>query len=311
MPGVSGVYEINVQVHRLHYLSLSARHGSMRGAADYLGVAPSTISRQIKLLERALSIPLVQPGSHKMVLTEAGTMLCDYHDRRMAEHDELLAGLAALRNVRTQTVRLVAAEGLMAAPFLPVIAKISEKHEQASIELMSAESNAAHRLILSDAAHFGLLLDMPEDARLRVHARVRQPFVVLMARDHPLSAFTQITPEMAVEHKLLMPLATSRLFEIIQAAFSARGLSLNIALKSSSMQLILSGVESGLGAALLPAIFAPRVDDTGIVVRQLHCEELQDISLMLVSRVGRKLEPAALDLRSALVRAVRKLPSFG
>ncbi|WP_144097488.1 LysR family transcriptional regulator [Croceicoccus sediminis] len=308
MPGVSRAYEINVQDHRLHYLSLSARHGSMRAAADYLNVAPSTISRQIKLLERALSIALVEPGSHKMVLTEAGTMLCDYYENRMAEHEELLTGLASLRNVRNQTIRIVAAEGLMAAPLLPAIAKISEKHPDASIELMSAEYNAAHRLILNDTAHFGLLLDSPEDARLRVHAASRQPFVALMPRDHPLASETAITPEMLAEHRLLTPLTSSRVFEIVQSVFSGRGLSLNIALKSSSMQIILKGVESGLGVAVLPSIFAAQGNKDEIVSRELVCDELRDISLLLVSRVGRKLEPGALDMRTALVRAIRKLP---
>ncbi len=309
MPGVSRAYEINVQDHRLHYLSLSARHGSMRAAADYLGVAPSTISRQIKLLERALAIALVEPGSHKMILTEAGSMLCEYYDHRMAEHEELLSGLAALRNVRTQMIRIVASECLMAAPFLPALVRVSEKYDDAAIELMSAESNAAHRLILNDTAHFGLLLDSPDDVRLRVHAAARQPFVVMMASNHPLAACNRITPEMIVENKLLTPLPSSRVFEIIQTVFSGRGLSLNIALKSSSMQLILNGVESGLGIALLPAIFAPQHMNGGLIVRPLDCEELRDISLLLVSRVGRKLEPGALDLRSALVRAIRKLPA--
>lgn len=308
MPGVSRAYEINVQDHRLHYLSLSARHGSMRAAADYLNVAPSTISRQIKLLERALSIALVEPGSHKMVLTEAGTMLCDYYENRMAEHEELLTGLASLRNVRNQTIRIVAAEGLMAAPLLPAIAKISEKHPDASIELMSAEYNAAHRLILNDTAHFGLLLDSPEDARLRVHAASRQPFVALMARNHPLAGEAAITPEMLAEHRLLTPLTSSRVFEIVQSVFSGRGLSLNIALKSSSMQIILKGVESGLGVAVLPSIFAAQGNKHEIVSHELVCDELRDISLLLVSRVGRKLEPGALDMRTALVRAIRKLP---
>ena len=309
MPGVSRAYEINVQDHRLHYLSLSAKHGSMRAAADYLGVAPSTISRQIKLLERALAIALVEPGSHKMILTEAGLMLCEYYDHRMAEHDVLLSGLAALRNVRTQSIRIVASECLMAAPFLPALMNVSEKYQDAAIELMSAESNAAHRVILNDTAHFGLLLDSPDDVWLRVHAAARQPFVVLMARQHPLAIHERITPEMVVENKLLTPLPSSRLFEIIQTVFSSRGLSLNIALKSSSMQMILNGVERGFGIALLPALFAPEDQNSALIVRPLDCEELREISLLLVSRVGRKLEPGALEMRSALMRAIRKLPA--
>lgn len=51
---------IEIQDQRLKYLFLSHQLGSMRAAADELGLAPSSVSRQIGLLESELAIDLVE-----------------------------------------------------------------------------------------------------------------------------------------------------------------------------------------------------------------------------------------------------------
>ena len=45
---------------RLHYLRQAVRLGSIRGAAERLNVNPSTVSRQIALLEKQVSTTLLE-----------------------------------------------------------------------------------------------------------------------------------------------------------------------------------------------------------------------------------------------------------
>lgn len=307
MPGITRTFEISVQDHRLQYLSMASRHGSMRAASDYLGVAPSTISRQIKLLEKALSINLVEKGSHKMVLTEAGQMLCSYYEKRSEDHSELLSALATLRNIRTQTIRIVSTEGLLVSAFLSAFKTMCEKHQDASIELTTIDSMEAQLSIISEAAHFGLLLDMPGDVRLRTHAQCPQPFYALIPKKHKLARHSKLTPELISPEKILMPPVSSRLFEIVQTVFADRNLPLNIVLKSVSMQLILKGVESGLGLALLPKIIAEGNLNENILAKPVDCPELDGISLQLVSKAGRLLSPPALSLLKSLEYSVTHL----
>lgn len=309
MPGISRrTYEISVQDHRLQYLSLSARHGSMRAAADYLGVAASSISRQIKLLERALSIDLVVKGSYKVQLTEAGQLLIEYYERRAVEHQELMARLAELRSTRTSTIRIVIAQGLLAARFLKTFAAVCSKFPDINIEMKAADGDEAQSLVLNDGAQLALLFDTAQDVRLKVLATTRQPISLLMPETHVLAREKAILPEQIAGERLVLPDASSRLLEIIHSVFAERGLPLNIVIKSPSIQLILDSVAQGIGVTMLPRILGNPVESLGgVVERPILCEELSEIHLHLVSRAGRRMDPAALALQNALVRAMRNL----
>ncbi|WP_239018147.1 LysR family transcriptional regulator [Sphingomonas flavalba] len=195
MPGVSRrTYEISVQDHRLQYLSLCARHGSMRAAADYLGVAASSISRQIKLLERVLSIDLVVKGSYKVQLTEAGQLLVEYYDRRVVEHQELMVRLADLRSTRSSTIRVVVAQGLLAGRFLKAFAAVCGRFPDINIEMRTVDGDEAQNLVLNDSAQFGLLFDTAQDVPLKILATTRQPFSLFVPESHALAREKAILP---------------------------------------------------------------------------------------------------------------------
>ena len=58
--------------NHLYYFHLAASEGSMTAAAEQLGVTVSTVSEQIRLLERTLGVPLFERTSGGMRLTAAG-----------------------------------------------------------------------------------------------------------------------------------------------------------------------------------------------------------------------------------------------
>lgn len=58
--------------NHLYYFHLVATEGSMTAAADHLGVALSTVSEQVRLLERTLGVPLFERSASGMRLTAAG-----------------------------------------------------------------------------------------------------------------------------------------------------------------------------------------------------------------------------------------------
>ena len=64
--------------NHLYYFHLAASEGSMTAAADHLGVTLSTVSQQIRLLERTLGVPLFERSSTGMRLTAAGQQTHDH-----------------------------------------------------------------------------------------------------------------------------------------------------------------------------------------------------------------------------------------
>lgn len=62
----------SINESRIRYLYESSRCGTVRAAAEHLGVAPSAVSRQIALLEDELGIVLVERHKRGVRPTEAG-----------------------------------------------------------------------------------------------------------------------------------------------------------------------------------------------------------------------------------------------
>lgn len=76
--------------------------GSFTKAGEVLYVAQSSLSTQIKGLEKELGVPLFQRGYHSLALTEAGRLFLDYSRTTLRGYEELcdrLRGAGANRSV--------------------------------------------------------------------------------------------------------------------------------------------------------------------------------------------------------------------
>ena len=82
---------------RARYLYEAVHCGSVRSAADKLGIVPSAVSRQIALLEKELGSALLERQRNGVVPTAAGQLLLDYYRQHQAHQHDMLAKLDALR----------------------------------------------------------------------------------------------------------------------------------------------------------------------------------------------------------------------
>jgi len=87
--------------HHLRYFYIVAREGSLRDAAETLGVSQPSISTQIRQLEESLGAPLFRRTGRKMILTELGQMVMRYAESIFSTGRELLS---AVRQRDTQAI---------------------------------------------------------------------------------------------------------------------------------------------------------------------------------------------------------------
>jgi LysR family transcriptional activator of nhaA len=79
--------------HHLRYFYIVAREGSLRAAAETLGVSQPSISTQLRQLEESLGAPLFRRTARKMVLTELGQMVLRYAEDIFSTGRELLSAV--------------------------------------------------------------------------------------------------------------------------------------------------------------------------------------------------------------------------
>lgn len=284
----------------------------MRAAADYLGIAASSISRQIAQLERDLKIDLIEKGGHKMRLTAAGVALAEYYSTRVELHDTLMQRLTELRQGRVNTLRIAIGDGLLLRPFTRALNATFAAHDDTTIDLLTTTSPEVQRLVAEDTAQIGLALETSSDVRLRVHATIPQPIRLIMPATHALAAKQIVELDEVAEQRLILPSGGLRLAEIIQSVFRENGLPLNPIATSNTLQPIIDSVKAELGMALMPEILLwDELQSGTLVARPIACADFEETKVHLITRLGQRLSPAGLSVLTALSGAVAQMNRAG
>lgn len=150
---------------RMAVFASVVQHGSMSGAARALGMSPSAVSQQVRLLEREGGVTLLHRSTRKLALTEAGQRYHAQCAAMCAAADQARAELAASREAPSGELRLSATVGF-ARHVAPALGPLLAAHpslrlrllvDDAPIDLINARIDLAVR--------FGRLADSTWAAR--------------------------------------------------------------------------------------------------------------------------------------------------
>jgi DNA-binding transcriptional LysR family regulator len=114
-----------------------ATHRSFRGAADELGMAPSTLSHAMRALEERMGVRLLNRTTRSVLPTEAGFQLLARLQPALAALDHALDSVAAFRGKVAGTVRINAprlAATLLVRDVLPLMA---ERHPDVTVDIVA------------------------------------------------------------------------------------------------------------------------------------------------------------------------------
>ncbi|MDT0266520.1 LysR family transcriptional regulator [Streptomyces sp. DSM 44915] len=258
------IHDGSVELQQLRYVVAVAETNSFTRAAERCLVVQSALSHQIARLERELGARLFERTSRRVRLTAAGAAFLpaarqclDAAERAVAE------AAAAVGEVRGRL-----AMGLIpsvAAVDLPgALREFRRRHPRVRVSLRVGASDE-----LVDQVRAGEIevafLGLPTTARLKgVEARelARDRLVAVLAPDHPLATAGQVSLRgLASEVFVDLPARTAGRAQS-DLAFSAAGLSREVAFEVTNVDYLARLVAEGLGIALLPAAYVPQL--TGV-----------------------------------------------
>jgi DNA-binding transcriptional LysR family regulator len=287
----------------LRYLYEAAKLGSMRAAADNLGVAVSSVSRQISQLEADVGMALIEHGRRNIKLTETGLLLIEHYSEQLRLNEAFDAKLSDLKGLRTGRIHLAVGEGFIGQPLSNLLIRFNAKHSGLFINVhMSASSNEVVRLVAEDDAHLGLVFHSSDDPRIRVLASVRQPLCAIMHVNHALAAHKLLKLVDLQSYRLCLPEPSFRTRQLLQTAESDERVSLQPSITCNSITLLKSLLESREFFTLLPVLAVSKeVENRQFAAVPIDSTALQDAAVQLISRLGRRLPPAPLRMQSALI----------
>lgn len=294
---------MNVTLRQLRALVALVRTGSFTQAAATLHVTQSALSGQIKELEQALGVRLVERSTRRIGLTEAGRGFYPLVDKILQDLEGVLHGIDDLKALKKGVVR-IAAPQLMACTLLPdVIAAFRQTHPEVQVRLADCEVDSVLARVASGEVDFGVGPERPASADIAAQPLFEMPFMIVFPQGHALEALPHIGWSDVVQHPFIS--LQGQFTELL--AHDLHGALRNLTLRPSNevafMTTALSLVRAGQGITACLPYAASLVRLYQLQMRPLHGPELRR-QFQVYRRASASLAPAAAGFMEFLLTFV-------
>ncbi len=246
-----------MQLQQLRYFLAVAETRHFTQAADNLGVAQPTLSKQIHTLESTLGAPLFERIRGAVALTVAGETLLPLARRMVADADAAREAVQDIVGLRRGDVRLGATPSLCSSLVPEVLRTFRTRHPDIQLYVNEGSSQDLIGNLLAHTLDLALIVqpDGGVDDALSTRPVLRESLVVASVADRPPPT---AKPEIALTDLEDIPLVMFR------AGYDIRGVTLEacrragftpkFAVEGGEMDAVLAFVEAGLGVALVPSM---------------------------------------------------------
>ena len=302
-----------MELRHLRYVVTLAETRHFGRAAEHMHLSQPPLSHQIRQLEEELRITLFHRTKRQVQLTEAGRMFVQEARVILAQasHAANLASRVTQGEVGQLTIGVA---GPADAPiFIRILRTFSQKHPKVRIVLRNISSLDQTQAIKEGRLHVGFVAMPVDDAGLATETVMRQPIMIALPPDHPLSTYERI-PLKALSGEPQIMFARSnapRFFDAVLAACREAGFSMNIAHEVDNLYTAYALVAAGLGVCLVPAGAQDTHSTSSMVLRPVApaLPVEMHIALAYKPQSENELVPLFVDVvREVVAREARPKP---
>jgi DNA-binding transcriptional LysR family regulator len=270
----------------LGYLDEVARTGSIRKAADRVGIAASSINRQILALEADFGVPLFERLPRRMRLTVAGELLLTHIRATLREHDRMRARLIDLQGRRRGLVRIATMGGLANTLMPPLVAWMRLQYPYVKLVVRALPLEGVAAAVIAAEADLGLGYQLPADPKLRVLARATARIGAVVAPGHALAGLAHPSVSLAdcSAFPMVIPDRSLTVGALLADALERAAISVETVVETNSVELLKRAATQGQTVTFLSEVeMAVEVARGELVFLPLRDAELRQ-ELRLVAR---------------------------
>lgn len=224
-------------------------------AAQRLDMLPSSLGRQIRLLEEDLGVRLMMRTTRNVVLSEHGALLLEQARSLLADADALSKRIRDKARDRAAVLRIGVIDSAAVGLMPKLLRDFREIAPEVAVHML--EDKTARLLPRLLSGRLDLALIRPSEApsrRLEILLLLHETVVVAVPESHPLARRSSVTVPELVDQPLIVPERSSRphSHNVTKRLFGELGLAPRTIQLADEKQTIVNLVAAELGIAIVP-----------------------------------------------------------
>lgn len=242
---------MNITLRQLKIFEAVARHLSFTRASEELHLTQPAVSMQIKQLEQAVGLPLLDQNGKKTYLTEAGEEMYRYACAINDKLQEVAQVFEELKGMKRGHMSIAVAS--TANYFAPrLLATFFQRYPDVRVSLDVTNREGLLKALTDNETDLVIMGKPPGDMDLVAEIFMDNPLVIIAPPSHSLAKKRGQIPLHALsDQTFLVREKGSGTRSAMERHFDQHGTKLAATMEMGTSEAIKQGVEAGLGLGLL------------------------------------------------------------
>ena len=238
---------MDLQNSHLRTLQAIARHNSFSRAARALNLTQPAVSMQVRHLEQALGLPLLERVGKRAFPTRAGELLLAHADRALRELEAGVERVQELRGVVAGRVRLGTSASISIYLLPPALRRFRTRFPEVEIVIVTGNAAEITRAVVANDLDIGIVSLPVRDRELMVTPFFRDELVAIAPPEWKGRRPRAVDAATVAAHPLILFEAGATLRRVIDGWFHRAGVAPRAPMELGNTEAIKKLVEAGLG----------------------------------------------------------------
>jgi DNA-binding transcriptional LysR family regulator len=234
----------------LRYFRETAAHSSIRKASEVLGIAPSSVHRQIQQIEKQVGTALFERSTDGVKLTAAGEVFYHYVQRSQHDLDRMLSEIDDLKGMRRGLVSVACEEGLAKDFLPPIVAAYRTTYPGVRFSVKILDMPGIVKSVAAGEFDVGVAFNPHTHAELKRLGQVTVEVGAVVLPEHPFAQRTRLRLADLVGEPLIVADSGFTIRNMLDASAASSARHLTVVVETNSFEAMTSFVKSKVGLAV-------------------------------------------------------------
>jgi len=242
--------------------------GSMRAAAQELGMTPSAVSQHLSQLEKEIDVPLVYRSTRKISLSEAGKRYYQHGKKMLMAAEDAEDAINEVKHSLEGELRISAPVGLASRPLAKAFKNILNSNKGLRLTILAQDKSID---LVSEQIDIAIRIGEPEESSFIYHPLGILQKGIYASPSYLSNHSNPVIPKDLCEHLWLGFLRNDDFSEVSITHASNESFQYvpECRMRFNDLNVLAGHVQEGFGMAILPEQEVRHLVESGSLIRVL------------------------------------------